>query len=171
MTASAQAGPTYPVYLNAEEIQRFIPHRDAMLFAQSVTVLAYNHYQGQVTWGQDSFVFKGHFPGRPIVPGVMIVEAAAQIAGVGARVGDPLVLAAAHTHIGVLASVRKCLFRRPVLPGMTLTFDLHARRISPGVAQIYGEASCEQGSVASLDFVFVQAPVEHIMSAAQVQNT
>lgn len=153
---------TYPMHLDRAAIQRFIPHRDAMLFADSVTVLAHNHCTGQATWSADSFVFKGHFPGNPIVPGVMIIEAGAQIAGAGLRAGDPKASATKEGNIGLLLGIRKCMFRRPVKPGQTLLFDMHSREFSNDVVNVTGEVTCELGKVATLEFVFAQAPISSL---------
>jgi 3-hydroxyacyl-[acyl-carrier-protein] dehydratase len=154
---------TYPIYLDKEAIKKFIPHRDAMLFAQNVTVLDHNHYQGDTTWSEDSFVFQGHFPGTPVVPGVIILEAGAQIAGVGLLAGDPKSRASVSNNIGLLAGIRKCFFRRPVPPGLTLTFDIHIRHIADDVVNVSSEVSCEFGSVASLEFVFAQKPLNTLV--------
>jgi 3-hydroxyacyl-[acyl-carrier-protein] dehydratase len=150
----------YPMYLDGEAIKQFIPHRDAMLFAKNVTVLDHDHYLGEAVWAANSFVFQGHFPAQPIVPGVIILEAGAQIAGVGLLAGDPVSRASVRGNIGLLAGIRKCFFRRPVPPGLTLTFDLRIRHVVDDVVNVTGEVSCELGNVASLEFVFAQAPVE-----------
>lgn len=162
---SAGARPTlfsYPIYLNASAIEQVIPHRDAMLFAQQVTILAHDHYTGDATWTEDSFVFKGHFPGHAIVPGVMIIEAAAQIAGAGLRAGDPIANASAAGNMGVLMAVRKCLFRHPVTPNMKLSFELHTRQISPGIVNVEGSAHNSHGLVANLEFVFAQTSIDKL---------
>ncbi len=153
---------TYPIHLDQQGIEALIPHRAPMLFAKSVTVLAYNHYQGEAIWPEDSIVFMGHFPEKPIVPGVMIIEAAAQIAGVAARAGDPRVNAAMNGSLGVLLAVRKCTFRQPVLPNMPLQFDLHARQMSPDAINVEGHVSNAQGLVATVEFLFAQTPTHKL---------
>ena len=147
----------YPLHLDEYAIQSLIPHRDEMLFPHQVTVLDANHFTGQVVWKAEAFVVKGHFPGRPIVPGVIIVEAGAQIAGVGMLAGNPKARARKHASIGLLAGIRKCFFKRPVPPGMLLTYDLHVRHVTDDVVNVTGEVSCVLGPVASLEFVFAQA--------------
>ncbi len=155
----------YPICLDAHAIAQFIPHRDAMLFARQVTVLAHDHYTGEAVWEADSFVFKGHFPGNPIVPGVMIIEAAAQIAGAGLRAGDPKARNSQLGNVGVLLAVRKCFFRKPVTPRMKLFFDLHTRELADDTANVTGEVSCEQGRVASLEFTFSQTSIERLLAS------
>jgi 3-hydroxyacyl-[acyl-carrier-protein] dehydratase len=152
----------YPIHLDVAAIEQFIPHRSPMRFAHQVTVLAHNHFHGQAFWLEDSFVFQGHFDGQPLVPGVMIIEAAAQIAGVGLLAGDPVAKPKNHSQVGLLAGVRKCYFKRPVSPGLILNFDLRARQMGDSLANISGEVSCEQGLVATLEFAFVQTHIDKV---------
>ncbi|MEO6291345.1 MAG: hypothetical protein ABIO88_01845 [Burkholderiaceae bacterium] len=152
-----QDNPSYPMHLDGEAIKNFIPHRDAMLFAKQVTVVASDRYQGEAVWTADSFVFQGHFPGQPIVPGVVIVEAGAQIAGIGLMASDTKVRSFGPNSLGLLAGIRKCFFKRPVPPGLKLVFDLHIRHVTDGVVNVSGEVTSAAGPVASLEFVFAQA--------------
>jgi 3-hydroxymyristoyl/3-hydroxydecanoyl-(acyl carrier protein) dehydratase len=163
----------YPMHLDIEAIERFIPHRAPMLFASKVSVLTHDHYTGEASWAADSFVFDGHFPGHPIVPGVMIVEAGAQIAGVGLRAGDPIAGSKARGNVGLLMAIRKCFFKRPVSPGLTLHYELRTRRIAENIVNITGDVNCAYGPVATLEFVFSQAPltqIEHLLSDSSTRE-
>ena len=69
--------------LNREQIQKYLPHRDPFLFVDEIIDFESAHsIKALVSFKEDSFFFKGHFPGRPVVPGVIIVESMAQVGGV-----------------------------------------------------------------------------------------
>jgi 3-hydroxyacyl-[acyl-carrier-protein] dehydratase len=152
------------MHLDARAIENFIPHRRPMRFAETVTVLAHDHYQGTALFSSDSFVIQGHFPERPIVPGVMILEAGAQIAAAGLRAGDLRARDAAVGRIGVLMAVRKCLFRQPVFPGERLDYDLHCRQFSDSAVNVSGEVRCRSTLVATLEFMFGQIEADRLPS-------
>jgi 3-hydroxyacyl-[acyl-carrier-protein] dehydratase len=156
----------YPAYLDGEALKAFIPHRGEMLFARSVTVLSNTEYTGTALWEPDSVLLKGHFPGQPIVPGVMVVEAGAQIAAAGLRAGDPVARHEAITNLGVLMAIRKCFFRKPWLAGNLLHYELQTRQISHGVVNVTGQAICPEGIVASLEFTFAQVPHDALFGAS-----
>ena len=68
--------------LTIDEIKKYLPHRDPFLFVDKVTDLNIcKDIYGEITFNENLFFFKGHFPNRPIVPGVIIVESLAQLGG------------------------------------------------------------------------------------------
>ncbi|MCL2742208.1 MAG: 3-hydroxyacyl-ACP dehydratase FabZ, partial [Oscillospiraceae bacterium] len=91
----------------------------------------------------DEPFFKGHFPGRPIMPGVLIVEALAQAAGIMVATGG-----GGAGGLGMLAGIEKMRFRRPVVPGDALT--LRARLVSSKMGLYAAEVKAEvNGEVAA----------------------
>tara|TARA_Y100001970_G_C14220569_1_gene852417 strand:- start:813 stop:1247 length:435 start_codon:yes stop_codon:yes gene_type:complete len=99
--------------LEIEEIKKLIPHRDPFLFLDSCTIIEIGiSGEGFRKFTEDEFFFKGHFPKKPIVPGVVLIEALAQTAGVVVSKkfeNTP--------NISVLfMSIQKSKFRKPVYP-------------------------------------------------------
>jgi 3-hydroxyacyl-[acyl-carrier-protein] dehydratase len=159
----------YPMHLDESAIESFIPHRKPMRFAETVTVLAHDHYQGTAIFSADSFVMQGHFPGRPIVPGVMVIEAGAQIAAAGLRAGDLRARDAATGRLGVLMAVRKCFFRQPVLPEQRLDYELQCRQLSDSAVNVSGQVHCGSNLVATLEFVFGQIETNRLPMGSHAQ--
>ena len=138
-------------------IQRILPHRYPFLLVDKVedidgTTSAVGFKN--VTMNEPHF--QGHFPGTPIMPGVTIVEAMAQTAGV--MVGVALDQMDKEMLIYFM-SIDKCKFRRKVVPGDVLRMDLTTMRGKPGgkvwrfsgVATVEGEMAAEAEFMAMLD--------------------
>lgn len=144
---------TYPWRLTGAEMEHFLPHRAPMLFVQEVEVLSDTHFTGVAAWQADSPVLAGHFRGCPIVPGVCLLEAAAQVALIGATAGDPISRADAPGRLAVLAGILRCSFKRPVRPGEQVVYDVHTRRMDNYAGTVKASAHVSGQLVANLEFL------------------
>lgn len=110
--------------LDLEGIKRIIPHREPFLLLDSITELEPGKRAvGLKSVKADDFFFPGHFPGRPIMPGVLIVEALAQVGAV--------VLLSKPENAGKLvlfAGIEKVRFKRQVVPGDELILETEVVR-------------------------------------------
>lgn len=107
--------------LSRAEIEELLPHRGDALFLSAAEVDGVRA-SGEAVWAPDHPHIRGHFPGLPLVPGIFLIEAAAQLAGVALAALEPN--APAGRRLGVLAGVRKALFHRPVRPGQPVHFEI-----------------------------------------------
>ena len=129
-------------YPNPEDL---LAHRPPFLFCDEITELepgvsctALWHLTG------DEMFFAGHFPGRPTLPGVLIVEALAQTAGLAALSSEDF-----EGKLPLFGGIDKARFRRQVVPGDTLTLTAKLGRMSrmagkaTGTASVSGETACQ----------------------------
>ena len=136
--------------LDREEIMKILPHRPPFLFVDKITFLEKGkHATGVKYLTMDDYFFKGHFPGRPVMPGVLIVEALAQVGGV--------MMLSPEENRGKLAfflSANNIKFRKTVVPGDELILDVEAGKIKSKTGQVYAKALVAGKVVAEADFMF-----------------
>lgn len=146
-----------PTTADIHLIQKILPHRYPFLLVDKVhSIDGTSSAVGIKNVTMNEPHFQGHFPGSPIMPGVTIVEAMAQTAGVmcGASMG----LTDGNLLIYFM-SIDKCKFRRKVIPGDVLEMKLETLRGKPGgkvwrfkgVATVEGEMAAEAEFAAMMD--------------------
>jgi len=147
VSAGGSARPPAPAEL--------VPHRPPFLLLTEIVSLAPGE-TGRGRWrlrGDEDF-FAGHFPGRPTLPGVLMVEALAQLGAAVVLADDRF-----SGHLPLFGGIDRARFRRQVLPGDVLDLEVRLARLSTragrghGVATVDGELACE----ADLLFVLVPA--------------
>src|SRR5215472_4715736 len=133
--------------LDVKEIRQILPHRYPMLLVDRIVEFEPERIVGikNVT-GNEPF-FSGHFPDFPVMPGVLIVEAMAQAAGV-------LVLKSIedrHKKLVLLVAIENARFRRPVVPGDTLRLEMTVIKRKASVAKMAGRATVDGVLVAEAE--------------------
>ena len=107
--------------LDTEEIKKLIPHRDPFLFVDTCEIIIPGEYgKSQKLFSANEYFFKGHFPDNPIVPGVIIIEAMAQTAGIVVSYK----LKEFNEKSVLFMSVNKAKFRKPVRPDEKVSFEV-----------------------------------------------
>ena len=154
MTQSAR---DFPFTLERQDIAALLPHRGPIFACTQLIAHAPRAFTGCARWPLDNAVIQGHFPGFPLVPGVLLIEAATQLAGAGLLSADPYVQSLPSDRIGVLASVRRCSFKRPVQPEQNVMFDISCRQIGADAVQITALARVLDQEVAQVETLMVYA--------------
>src|SRR5882757_10383802 len=130
--------------LDVQEISQLLPHRYPMLMVDRIVEISADSIVGLKNVTVNEPHFTGHFPGMPVMPGVLIIEAMAQVAGI--LVGT----LAPHTRgkVMFLASVDEAKFRKPVVPGDQLRIEMKMLRLKYTVAKMQGIAKVDGQVVA-----------------------
>jgi len=151
--------------LDIQAIREILPHRYPMLLVDCIVEMEEERIVGikNVTINEPFFV--GHFPDFPVMPGVLIVEAMAQVAGV---------LVLSHipdrkNKLVLLASVDEAKFRKPVVPGDQLRIEMMVTKRKASVAKMHGKATVDGVVVAEAILMCKLADREPPVAAVPVE--
>jgi len=133
--------------LDIEAIREILPHRYPFLLVDRILELEPERIVGIKNVTINEPFFAGHFPNYPVMPGVLIVEAMAQVAGVLVLKHIP----DRDNKLVFLAAVENAKFRKPVLPGDQLRIEMKVGKRKASVAKMYGQATVDGVVVAEAE--------------------
>ena len=137
--------------IDKKEIERLLPHREPMLLIEKlINIIPSKSATAIVNVKKTSFFVQGHFPGQPVMPGVLIVEAFGQAAAaLTAHSVDPKEV---ENKLVYLMSVDKARFRSPVVPDCKLILDIEAIRSHGRVWKYKGIAKVNDKKIADAEW-------------------
>lgn len=142
--------------LTVEEIMEILPHRYPMLLVDRMIELEpMKRGVGIKNATFNELFFQGHFPGNPIMPGVLITEAIAQVGGITLLYPEEN-----RGLIPMFTGIDKVRFRHPVKPGDTVLMEVDIVKIKGRMGKVVGSAHVGDKLVASGEYMFALLPTE-----------
>lgn len=146
-----------PALYDINQIQKILPHRQPFLFVDKVMEITEEGIVGVKNVSMNEDFFRGHFPDAPVFPGVIQIEAMAQVGGIFAlsKVPDP------ENYLTYFMSIDKVKFKNQVMPGDTIVFKLSL--ISPirrGIVHMRGEAFVREKQVMEAEMMALLSKVK-----------
>ena len=138
--------------LDARAIQEILPHRYPFLLVDRIIELApRERIVGVKQVSINEHFFEGHFPGAPVMPGVLIVEALAQVGAIFAL----REIENREQKLVLFSGIEAARFRRPVVPGDTLLLEVTPLRLGTRVQRMRGEAKVDGQLVAEAELTSI----------------
>lgn len=140
--------------LTADQIQQILPHRYPFLLVDRITELE----EGKRAKGFKNVTineefFQGHFPGYPVMPGVLIIEAMAQVGGVALLSSEDF-----KGRIVFLTGIDNARFKRQVIPGDILTMEVEFLKLRGSMGKGHGKVTVGDELVCEADILFAIGP-------------
>lgn len=136
--------------LTVTQIQAIIPHRYPFLLVDRIIEIEpLKRAVGIKNVTANEQFFQGHFPGKPIMPGVLLLEAMAQVGGVAMLYGEEFV-----GKLPVFAGIDRAKFRRPVVPGDQVRMVAEIIKLRGTMGKVWAEAFVDGELVAEGEFLF-----------------
>ncbi|OIO37924.1 MAG: 3-hydroxyacyl-[acyl-carrier-protein] dehydratase FabZ [Candidatus Omnitrophica bacterium CG1_02_49_16] len=135
--------------LGIEEIRKILPHRYPFLLVDKILEIKDTSTVGLKNVTGTEYFFQGHFPDRPVMPGVLIVEALAQVGGV-------MMLSKTENRgkIAYLVSIDKARFRQTVVPGDQMRLEVTLLKLKSKIGIVRGVAKVDGKEVCDAEIMF-----------------
>lgn len=142
--------------LEIGEILAILPHRYPFLLVdRMVSLEPGKRGTGLKNVSVNEPQFQGHYPGRPIMPGVLLLEAMAQVAGIVYLAQEGM-----EGRVPLFAGVDRARFRRPVVPGDQLLIEVEIGKAKAGVVKATGKVTAGGAVVAEAELMFASLPAQ-----------
>jgi 3-hydroxyacyl-[acyl-carrier-protein] dehydratase len=148
------------------EIESLIPHRAPFRFVDRVELdeTDRDKVRGERLF-KDEFFFQGHFPGQPVVPGVILVETLAQCGGIGAKLAG-----VDERGTFLFAKIVSARFRRPVRPGERLDMEIENLRATASIIHQRGKGSVGGELAVEAEWISIAAPLDEGAASASAAS-
>jgi len=140
---------TQKVSMNIEDIKKILPHRYPFLLVDRIVNISENGAIGIKNVTSNEEFFNGHFPKQALMPGVLQIEAMAQVAGIRFLYNKDI-----KNQLATLAGVNKARFRRPVVPGDQLVIEIKLGAFKRGIGKATAIIKVDNKLVSEADLIF-----------------
>jgi 3-hydroxyacyl-[acyl-carrier-protein] dehydratase len=127
-----------------------IPHRPPFLFVDEIVSETADGLVARRTWREDEAFYKGHYPGAPITPGVLLCEAVFQTGAL--YLSRSLSQSGAQTGVPLLVKISNVRFRSPIYPGDTVTIEVTKKDLTAGFYMMTGTMKKGDTRVLTVDY-------------------